>query len=97
MQGAFIGGLSLADKIAWLLLQGIDLTLDTGEKAIGLAVDTGKWVLCLMRKMMQALQMKIVETKEELTRALMRIVLERIMDKISREAVKALHYLAEGK
>ncbi len=50
-----------------------------------------------MRKMMQALHMKVVETKEELTRALMRIVLQHITDKISREAMKALQYLTEGR
>lgn len=75
LQGPFIGGLFLADKIAWLPVKGIGLTVDTAQAGIGRAVDTGKWVLRLMRKMMQALHMKVVETKEELTRSLMRIVL----------------------
>lgn len=93
LQAAFIGGLSLADKIAWLLAKGIDLTRDSIKSGIDKVGDTGKWVLRLMRKMMQALQMKVVKTVEELTRALMRVVLERIADKISREAMKALHRL----
>lgn len=78
IQGALTGALSLADRIAWILLRGIDL-----------AIGAGKWVLLLMRKMMQMLKMKVVEKAEELTRALMRAILERIMDKISKEAQKA--------
>lgn len=85
VQGPFVGALSLADKIAWILLKGIDLT-----------IDAGKWVLLLMRKMMRMLCMKVVETAKELTRALMRAVLERIMDKITREAMKALNFLTTG-
>ncbi len=79
LQGPIVGALSLADKIAWILQKGIDM-----------AIGAGKWVLLLMRKMMQTLQMKVVDTAEGLTRALMRLVLERIMDKITQEARKAL-------
>jgi hypothetical protein len=85
LQGSFVGALSLADKIAWILDKGIDLT-----------VDSGKWVLLLMRKMMQMLHMKVVATAKELTRALMRAVLERIMKKITQEAKKAFHLLTAG-
>lgn len=82
MQGPFVGTLSLVDKIAWILHKGIDLT-----------IDAGKWVLMLMRKMMQLLHMKVVDTAKELTRALMRAVLERIMGKITQEARNALQQL----
>ncbi|MCP4338670.1 MAG: hypothetical protein GY799_07210 [Desulfobulbaceae bacterium] len=34
LQGPFVGGLSLADKIAWLLLKGIDLTVETSQTSI---------------------------------------------------------------
>lgn len=81
-QAPFIGALSLADRIAWILVKGIDM-----------AIDAGKWVVLLIRKMMQILHMKVVETAKELTRALMRTVLERIMERISQEAIKALHRL----
>ena len=81
-QAPFIGALSLADRIAWILAKGIDMT-----------IDAGKWVMLLMRKMMQILHMKVVEKAEDLTRALMRTVLERIMERISQEATKALHRL----
>lgn len=79
VQGAITSGFSLADKIAWILHKGIDMT-----------IGAGKWVLLLMRKMMKTLQMKVVENVKELTRSLMRLVLERIMEKITAEAKKAL-------
>ncbi len=82
LQGVFIGALSLVDKIAWILAEGIDLM-----------VDSGRWVLLLMQKMMRMLGMKVVETVKELTRTLMRVILERIMSKITREAQKALQHL----
>lgn len=82
LQCSFTGALTLADKIAWILQKGIDLT-----------IDTGKWVLLLMRKMMQMLHMKVVHTAKELTRALMRAVLASLMSKITREATKALSLL----
>lgn len=82
LQGAFTGALTLADKIAWILQKGIDLT-----------IEEGKWVFLLMRKMMRVLGMKVANTVQELTRALMRVVLERIMEKITQEARKALLHL----
>nr|WP_321404850.1 lipase family protein [uncultured Desulfobacter sp.] len=82
VQGIFVGTLSIADKIAWLLAEGIEFV-----------VDAGKWVLLLMQKMMRILGMKVVQTIQELTRTLMRIILERIMGKITREAHKALQHL----
>jgi len=82
VQGIFVGTLSIADKIAWLLAEGIEFV-----------VDAGKWVLLLMQKMMRILGMKVVETVRELTRTLMRVILERIMGKITREVHKALQQL----
>jgi hypothetical protein len=82
LQCSFSGALTLADKIAWILLKGIDLT-----------IDAGKWVLLLMRKMMQMVHMKMVATAKELSRALMRAVLERLMRRITQEAMKALYLL----
>ena len=82
LQCHFTGALSLADKIAWILYKGVEVT-----------IEAGKWVLLLMRKMMQALHMKMVETGEELTRVLMRLVLERLMARTTQEAMKALQRL----
>lgn len=70
---------TLADKIAWLLLKGIDL-----------AKETGVWVVRLMRKIMQVVGMKVVESVEQLTRAFMRNILERLMRKITEEAARAV-------
>ncbi len=70
---------TLADRIALILHKGIDL-----------AKDTGIWVLRVMRKMMQALGMKIVESVEQLTRAFMRTILERLMRKMTEAAAQAL-------
>ncbi len=70
---------TLADRIALILHKGIDL-----------AKDTGIWVLRVMRKMMQALSMKIVDSVEQLTRAFMRTILERLMRKMAEAAAQAL-------
>lgn len=51
LQTGFMGTVSLADTIAWTLRKGIDLS-----KAVG------QWVLYLMRKIMQVLGMKPVES-----------------------------------
>ncbi len=70
---------TLADRIALILHKGIDL-----------AKDTGIWVLRVMRKMMQALGMKVVDSVEQLTRAFMRTILERLMRKMAEAAAQAL-------
>ncbi len=46
-----------------------------------------------MRKMMQALGMRVVKAKEELTRSLIRHVLRRITETASRDASNALRNL----
>ncbi len=70
LQSPFVMGFSLADKIAWLLRKGIDATKVAGN-----------WVLRLMRKIMQALRIAVVNTVKELTHAFMRRVLEQLMQK----------------
>jgi hypothetical protein len=77
-----MSSLSLADKIAWILRKGIDLT-----------VDTGVWVLNLMRKIMLALGMKVAKTVAELTEQFMRSILLRLMRRMSEEAQRALRGL----
>jgi triacylglycerol lipase len=80
LQGVFITGFTLADKIAYILAKGIEL-----------ADHISVWVECLMRKLMQALGMAVAKTKEELTRSLIRVVLGKIMEKLSREARNAIN------
>lgn len=82
LQGAFITTFTIADKIAYILVKGIDL-----------ADNISIWVECLMRKLMQALGMKVVKSKEKLTRRLMRTVLIRIVEKANKEARDALRRL----
>ncbi|UTA48629.1 lipase family protein [Simiduia sp. 21SJ11W-1] len=79
LQATFMGGLTLADKIAWILAKGIDLSEHISD-----------WVEHLMRKMMQALGMQVASGKKALTQRLMRQVLQKIMEKAHREARNAL-------
>ena len=79
LQSTFTVGFTLADKIAWLLYQGISL-----------AISAGVWILRLIRKMMQAIGMKVVETAEQLTEALMRNVLQRVMQRLNEAAQQAV-------
>jgi pimeloyl-ACP methyl ester carboxylesterase len=82
LQSPFVFGFTLADKIAWILHKGIEVTLDAGH-----------WVFHLMRRMMQAVGMKVVETVEQLTRALMRLVLERVLARLGDEARRAIRQI----
>lgn len=79
LQAGFMGVLTVADTIAWILRKGIDLSKAAGQ-----------WVIYLMRKIMQVLGMKIVETSKELTQALMRTTLTRLMDRTTNEARRAI-------
>jgi len=82
LQSLFVGGLTLADKVAWLLREGIDATKEAGE-----------WVFRIMRKIIQALGIAVVDSVTELTRVFMRQILERLMQKINQEAVRAIRVL----
>ena len=82
LQGVLIGAFTLADKIAYILAKGIEL-----------ADNLSIWIEHLMRKMMQALGMRVVKAKEELTRNLIRYVLRRITETASRDASNALRNL----
>ncbi len=53
IQGAFVATFTIADKIAYILAKGINL-----------AENISIWVEHLMRKLMQALGMKVAESKE---------------------------------
>jgi hypothetical protein len=76
----FAAGLTVADYLAMILRKGIELVTDTAE-----------WVYLLVRKMMKILGMKVVETMEELTMQLLRLVLNRIAKRIYAEAKKAIN------
>lgn len=82
LQGGFISAFTLADKIAYILSEAIDL-----------AENVSIWIELLMRKLMQALGMKIAATRQELTRSLMKQVLIRLTEKANREARNALRRL----
>ncbi len=82
LQGVFIGVSTLADKIAYILAKGIDL-----------ADSISIWVELLMRKLMQALHMKVATSKKELTRDLIRYVLMRITEKANKDARNVLRKL----
>lgn len=82
LQSTFVGIFTLADKIAYILAKGIDL-----------ADNVSVWVEHLMRKIMQALGMKVARTKKELTRNLIRQALIRLTEKANREARDTLRKL----
>ncbi len=82
LQAPIMSSISLADKIAWTLHKGFDLS-----------VDASGWVLSIMRKIMQALGMKVANAASELTRQFMQIILRRLIDRMSREAVRAVRGL----
>lgn len=82
LQATFIGSFTLADKIAYILAKGIDL-----------ADNVSVWVEHLMRKLMQVLNMKVAETKKELTHGLIQNVLTRLTEKANQEARDTLRKL----
>lgn len=82
LQSSFIGAFTLADKIAYILVKGIDL-----------ADNVSIWVEHLMRKLMSALGMKVAGSKKELTRDLIRQVLIRVTQKANDDARTALRKL----
>lgn len=79
IQGLLIVGHSFADKVAYILRKGIEL-----YEAASL------WVQWLMDKIMQVLNRKRLQKKEELTRELMRNALQQIIHKTNEEARKAI-------
>ncbi len=79
LQLPVIVGLTLADRIAWLLSEGM-------KKAI----DIGVLIFYLMRKIMHAFGMSPMASQEELNYELMRNTLMRVMNKIGAEAKQAI-------
>ncbi len=82
IQAPIMASISLADKIAMILHKGIDLSIDASG-----------WVLSIMRKIMQALGMKLAKTASELTRQFMTIILRRLIARMSNEAVRSVRAL----
>jgi len=82
LQAAFISAFTIADKMAYILAEGIDLS-----KNISI------WVVHLMRKLMQALGMAVAKTSKELTHSLITYVLTRLSAKATREAINALRQI----
>jgi triacylglycerol lipase len=85
LEAGLIGLDTIADKVAWILYKGRDLSKDASE-----------WVIHLMRKIMQALGMKIAKTAAELTRTLLRSVLIRLMNRMTEEAQRAIRQIFRG-
>lgn len=85
LQGSFMGLHSVADKIAYILVKGLDL-----------ADSVSIWVENLMRKLMQALNMRPASNKKELTAQLIRQVLVRLQDQAARDARNAVQKNKRG-
>lgn len=82
LQGAVMGVATLADKLAYILSKGIDL-----------ADNISYWVVRFMRRIMQALGMKVAASKEELTRGVIRTALLRLTRKNYDNAQRAIRKL----
>jgi len=76
------GGSTVADKVAYILRKGIDLS-----KNISI------WVVHLMRKLMEALGIAVAKTKEALTHSLITYVLTRLTEKATSDARNALRQI----
>lgn len=82
VQALAMGVSTLADKLAYILAKGIDL-----------ANDVTIWVEHLMRRLMQALGMKVAKSKKDLTRGLIRSVLARLINLNIENAKRAIRKL----
>lgn len=79
LQSGFIGAVTLADTIAYMLRKGIELSISIGE-----------WVLLLMHKIMEVLGMKKVDSTDSLNQTLMRNTMIQLIDKTNQEAKNAI-------
>ncbi|MGQ9425239.1 lipase family protein [Gilvimarinus sp. F26214L] len=80
LQGAFIAGFTVADRIAYILAKGISL-----------AENISIWVVRLMHKLMEVLGMKPPKDKNGLSRSLIRHVLQRTAEESNRNARNAIN------
>ncbi len=79
---AFSSAMTIADHIAMILQKGVNLS---GEIA--------SWVFLFARKIMRALSMRVVETIEELTIQMLRLLLNKLTRRIAEQAARALDSL----
>lgn len=85
LQAGVTGLVTLADKLAWILVQAKDFVVGAWEGSV--------WVLRFIRKAMEALGMAVTVTLENLTQTLIRNIIERLMQKtieVARRAVQAI-------
>lgn len=78
-QAVLVGGLTIADHLAMLLNKGLQL-----------GGDAAKWIFLLIKRMMRMLGMKVAESIKELSDAIVRLVLNRISQRIAHEVKKAI-------
>jgi len=82
LQAGLMGVLTIADMVAMILKKGLDLLKAAGD-----------WVRRLVHKMMQAVGMAVVKKDEELTQAVIRRVLSKVMEKTNEEAKRAIQMI----
>jgi len=85
LQSGITGLVTMADKLAWLLVKAKDFVVGAWEGSV--------WVLRFIKKAMQALGMVVSVTLENLTQTLIRNIIERLMQKtleVARRAVQAI-------
>ncbi|WNO08049.1 lipase family protein [Teredinibacter sp. KSP-S5-2] len=82
LQPVFVGTLTIADQLAMILQKG----LTKGKEISG-------WVFHIIRRLMQMLGMKLLEKVEDLTTAVIRLVLNRIINKLAEDVRRAIRSL----
>lgn len=75
LQSGFIGAITLADTLAYML-----------RKSIEISIEISRWVLYLMRKIMEVFGIKKAESVESLDQTLMRNMMVRLIDKTNQDA-----------
>lgn len=86
LQAGITSLVTLADKLAWLLIKAKDLLVGAWDGSV--------WLLRFMKKAMQALGIKVVSDIAELTQTVIRNVIERLIQKtlsVAKKAVQAIN------
>ncbi len=76
----FIAGMTVVDQMAMLL-----------KRAIDFGAELSGWVLLLVRKLMRAVGMKVIETAADITTALLRMVFNRLVRRLYSHVKQAIN------
>lgn len=89
IQAGITGLVTIADKLAWILVKAKDLIVGAWDGSV--------WLLRLMQKAMQALGMKVIDSVKNLTQAIIKTIIERLMEKTVEVAKRAIQCMTRPK